>query len=808
MMLSPAVLTNAYNPNNDKLAPYVVGKNSGYVVIATCNTNHNNAITPCTPTISSLDTIVAGPGTIITVTGSTFTQNSTCRFTNVIVSASYINSTLVRCNVPMNITLDISVPMLIDISSVDNYFNDIMYQKSILYTNVSIPIVTRVNSGIVGPGSTIEVVGSLFVTGAKCRFTSGSTIITTTSVFVNSTLVLCTLSSNATQLNSSLQVEVTNDGQWYLSSNPQSSQYLPPPSVAYVPISIPTISVTSNVIGPDLSVTIRGSMLLSGAVCRYTISGTNYYSVAQIINDTAIVCTAPSNLTAAVGANVQVAVSNDATVYTTANQPLSFVLVPLVTSILPSLVEPADDILITGLYFTNTSTCQFAIGNTQVIVAAVYINSSAIQCRTPSFNATANTTNSMSAYVTNDGLHYRSSTTLTYHELTLPPTTTATPTPTPTTTAPPTTTPEPTTTTVEPTTTATPTPTTTAPPTTTTPEPTTTVAPTTTATPTTTPEPTTTVAPTTTTPEPTTTATPTPTITVTSTPNTTPEPTSSTVAPTTTPEPTTTTATPTTTPEPTTTIAPTTTAPPTTSSPKPTTTLAPTTTATPTPTTTIPPTTTPEPTTTTVAPTITPEPTTTAVPTTTPEPTTTTATPTTTPAATTSTATPTTTSVPTTTTNAPTTALPTTSTATPTTTTATSTTTTPTTDVPTTTSLTPSQVTPTTTSVPTTTNPTTTVSPTTSTATPTTSSTTSTTAPATTSSTPTTQQPTSTTQVCYSNTIYADTNYNFSNFNANTYHTSTLPILQQFLQLVHLHHHQHQSPQLLRQLRLIHQLQH
>jgi alpha-tubulin suppressor-like RCC1 family protein len=405
-----------YGGNYDGTSPFVARKLSGAIVFGTCGTD-------VTPIVSGIDVSVAGPGTVVTLSGSLYTPSSNILLTSgstLSIPAQYINSSLLTFTIPSNATF--SAPALrIEVTGDTTHAYATSFPLSIPYSTLPLAIVTGVDtSKPVAPLSSVTVIGSSFVSGAICRFVSGNVSITTTSVFINSTAVNCELpNANITsQFNTSLPlvVEVSNDGSSYLSNNPNSKQYVAPVTVTFVSTTVPTISsFVGSDVGPGTSVSILGTSILPGAKCKYVVGGISYFSTAVNTTSTTAVCTTPSNMTANVGDQVILTLSNDGVVYSgTISQPLSFVFVPKLSA-LQAQLTPGAVVYIPGQYFTNNSIIRIENVTTYTDVTATFVNSTAVLFIVPDFNTPAGTSSVLGIRVSNDGIRFSESVNVNYY---------------------------------------------------------------------------------------------------------------------------------------------------------------------------------------------------------------------------------------------------------------------------------------------------------------------------------------------------------------------------------------------------------
>jgi hypothetical protein len=155
------------------------------------------------PTITKIDqSTVATPGSSITVQGSIFLPNATCRFTSgsivITIAAIYSNASQVLCTTPI---LSSTQQFIVEISndgikySVEGGKTPIVFDTS-TPTPTSVlqsPQIGYVDKSVVSANTILTITGSYFTPTTMCQFTQDSTITNVQVTYINSSAVQCTL---------------------------------------------------------------------------------------------------------------------------------------------------------------------------------------------------------------------------------------------------------------------------------------------------------------------------------------------------------------------------------------------------------------------------------------------------------------------------------------------------------------------------------------------------------------------------------------------------------------------------------------
>jgi hypothetical protein len=363
------------------------------------------------PIVSGIDQTTVGPGSIITVTGSMFGQNATCIFSSssantMITPAIYIDSTHVQCDVPnYNTTGILSLSISNDGSNYDQVLSNITYVPH------TPPFIQSIDDMNVQPGGVLTIHGTSFTNATVCKFTSGSNVILVPANFTDSTTITCVVPTNmTTQTNVTLPVQVTlsNDGSTYTSG-------ATPVVVTYTVLPVPTISsISTSIAGPGNTITIQGSEFVNGSMCRFTIGTTIEFVRATYTSSYQVSCQIPTSIASAGNSNIQLAISNDGMTYVSnnASQNINFSSVPLpsVSTVSQTVVGPSSVVTVTGTLFEPNATCKFSSNGTVIVLSAVYVSNTQVQCPVPIYN----TSTSITLSVSNDAAHYVAVSNMTY----------------------------------------------------------------------------------------------------------------------------------------------------------------------------------------------------------------------------------------------------------------------------------------------------------------------------------------------------------------------------------------------------------
>jgi hypothetical protein len=362
----------------------------------TSSTSTTISVAPRTPTVQQIESTILGPGNSITITGSSFTNQTSCKFEApnniIIVPATLTGNGTVSCLVPsLNVSIDAASNISITLS-VSNNGVDYSITGSASYVTTPVPIVQSVNQTSIHAGDVVTVTGLLLRNQTTCRFEANGQVIVTSAVFVSGTTVQCAAPKYNTS--TSVTLSISNDGHVYTALDTPLS-FTSTPQIS---------SIAQTTVGPGSNVYIVGSSFTNTSVCKFTIGANEILVPATFVNESYILCTIPVNSSTSINVtdgNVQISVSNDGSLFVGGNTTQTYAQVPLVSSIDTQVAVQGTNITVSGSFFTSSAMCTFSVGSTIIHVPITIVSNTSVTCTVPNFNT--NTINTASLTITQNG---------------------------------------------------------------------------------------------------------------------------------------------------------------------------------------------------------------------------------------------------------------------------------------------------------------------------------------------------------------------------------------------------------------------
>jgi hypothetical protein len=349
------------------------------------------SVAPRTPTVQQIESTIVGPGNSITVTGSSFTNQTSCKFEApnniVIVPAILTSNGTVSCLVPsLNVSIDAASNISIALS-ISNNGVDYTSTGTASYVITPVPIVQAINQTSIHAGDVVTITGLLLTNQTTCRFEANGQVVVTSAIFVSGTTVQCTVPNyNAS---TTVVLSISSDGHVYTALDTPLS-FTSTPQIS---------SIAQTTVGPGSDVQIVGSSFTNTSVCKFTIGANEILVPATFVNESYIVCTIPVNASTSINVtagNVQISVSNDGSLFVGGNTTQTYAQVPLVSGIDTQVAVQGTNITVSGSFFTSSSMCTFSVGSTTMQVPVTFVSTTSVTCTVPNFNTNTSTT----AYLT------------------------------------------------------------------------------------------------------------------------------------------------------------------------------------------------------------------------------------------------------------------------------------------------------------------------------------------------------------------------------------------------------------------------
>lgn len=317
-------------------------------------------------------------GTVVTVLGVAFGNVTSCVFGGIIVSASTINSSSVICTTPGGMpnteaSLEVSVNSGADVSVSSP-------QVTFLYRDF--PVITDFfprSKPVAGGGSSVNVTGTGFrLPTVLLSFAGVHNPVAAT--FISSTVVRVTVPPVVSP--GPVIVEVSTNGQEF---SDYGKTFLYDPN-----LSVTSVIPSHGGLSGGYPVTVFGSGFMNathattlGTLCRF---GTVVTSSYRYLTATSAVCTAPASASGT-GA-VHVDLTSNGVDFSSSTVLFTYLVDPTIVSIVPNYGSLSGGTLLSiacaGVSNASTLLCCF---DSTWFLPATFRNSTLIQCRTPTLNA-------------------------------------------------------------------------------------------------------------------------------------------------------------------------------------------------------------------------------------------------------------------------------------------------------------------------------------------------------------------------------------------------------------------------------------
>jgi hypothetical protein len=319
------------------------------------------------PTVTSVspNSGTTAGGTAVTIAGTNFAVGATVTFgsaaaTNVVVTSG----TQITATTPTGS----AGAVMVTVSNPGGQSGGL----ASAFTYIAPPTVTSVSpsTGPTAGGTAVTITGTNFASGATVMF--GGTAATNVAV-TNSTTITATTPAHAV---GAVTVTVTNSN-GLSGSLATGFAYVAPPTVT-------SVSPSSGSTAGGTAVTVTGTNFVAGATVTF---GSAAASNVVVVSGTQITATTPAGTTGA----VTVTVTNPGSQSGNLPNGYTYVVVPTVSSVVPSNGPPAGGtaVTITGTNFASGATATFGgAAATNVVV----VNSTTITATTPAGTGTVTVT--------------------------------------------------------------------------------------------------------------------------------------------------------------------------------------------------------------------------------------------------------------------------------------------------------------------------------------------------------------------------------------------------------------------------------
>lgn len=354
------------------------------------------------PTVTSLNpaSVPQHGGVTVTITGTGFVDSTSlsCKFGSLIIDATYLTSTSVKCVSPAlpqpeNVNVEVSNNRVqFSSNSVSITYNELVFVEGLFPTN-----------GAIAGGTVITISGSGFAGTMKCLI--GGTEVAAT--VVSATSLTITAPSKASA--GVVVVSVSSQEYGNVGTNLHFEYQANVAITSVIPLRGSLAGGTEIIIRGSNFVHTSSSLLR----CAFSSSASGLLSIsiaATFVDSSTIKCVTPTfasagDLDVFVTTNGQDFVNNAAVIF-------KAIASLTITSLSPasSPAHSSSVITVTGTNFVNSNDlhCLF----NEVLVSAIFVSSSSITCKTPAFppgTVTLQVTNNFQQY---DG----ASSTLTVYE--------------------------------------------------------------------------------------------------------------------------------------------------------------------------------------------------------------------------------------------------------------------------------------------------------------------------------------------------------------------------------------------------------
>ena len=320
-------------------------------------------------------------GTLVTLTGSNFidTPDAMCSFGPYVVTAYVLSATQLLCVAPSIVASNASNKIVVP---VEVSFNRVVWTdngRMFTYLPDAIPLSVSPAQGSVAGGNSVVVTGRRFIANeSQCRFAGE---LSSNSTVQSTTAMLCTVPAYH-------DLTITAPVIVPLSVVQSSIGAAQTSSVAYTYKPLPSllgVYPTNGSSAGGSTLTLTGANFASSTTYNCTVGGTA--RAATRVNAATLTCPTSAH----VAGSVTVTVFDTAALSVSSNQ-LTFLYTAPVTllSLAPSIGSYHGGIVVTilGSGFFSSPLSSWCLFGGAVYVSAVYVNSSAMTCVTPTYNST------------------------------------------------------------------------------------------------------------------------------------------------------------------------------------------------------------------------------------------------------------------------------------------------------------------------------------------------------------------------------------------------------------------------------------
>ena len=344
------------------VAYYSVVPDAGLITLSSGSTSLPPTISSLSPTLGT----AGGPAFTLTVNGTNFVAGSIVRWNGSNRTTAYVGATQLTAAIS---SADIATAGIVSVTVMNPGSGQISNGVAFLVNGPNLSSLTPASAIAGGPGFTLTVNGSNFVTGSVVRW-NGSSRITT---FVSASQLTAAIQASDLTTAGTVAVSVINPG-GSTSNSVNFTVNNPVPTLA----SLSPTSATAG--GPAFTLTVTGTNFVSGSVVRWngTDRTTTYVSATQLtaaISSTDIANAGTASVT--VFTPTPGGGTSGALTFTinAANNPA-----PTLTTLNPTSATaggPAFTLTVTGTNFVNGSVVQWKGSNrTTVYVSSTQLTAS------------------------------------------------------------------------------------------------------------------------------------------------------------------------------------------------------------------------------------------------------------------------------------------------------------------------------------------------------------------------------------------------------------------------------------------------
>ena len=366
-----------------------------------------------TPIVASLSSVLLSPSALLTVLGASFPPSPLCVFgfsdllAGVADAASFatvVSSFELTCSVPSSVTINITTPYYVRISSAE--FISTASATTLPFLPLLVVPPATVDSASSTPTSSYPSVLTFSLSNTDGSYVNSGLLScldqsenTWPAVWLNASSVLCVLPAADFYMRSSFTLYVTNDGVTL-----SGGIVVEPPPLPVVLSVEPVAPSTASLLQATLDVlTLTGQYFQPWSTISCVLGG--LYLPATYVNTTAITCNLTAqalsllaqvntaSLPAVESSAVGMAVTNDGVQLSLPSAAVFFLRTPVTSSITPTHADPSATTTLTvvGAHFTTSSRCAFCphddAASSCQFASAVWSSSALVHCTVPATTA-------------------------------------------------------------------------------------------------------------------------------------------------------------------------------------------------------------------------------------------------------------------------------------------------------------------------------------------------------------------------------------------------------------------------------------